>query len=51
MVPLRPWNPAGKLSLKLRIEAEPEGGAKDIQVEEVKTALRGLGLEDRVEVE
>ena len=41
----------GKLNLKLRIEASPEGGATDAQVEEVKAALRGLDMHDDVGVE
>ena len=42
---------SGQVNLRLRIEATPEGGATDAQVEEVKTALRGLGMDDGVEVE
>ncbi len=42
---------AGELTLSLRVEAAPEGGATDTQVEEVKTALRGLGMKDDVGVD
>ncbi len=41
----------GTLSLRLRVEAEPDGGATDAQAEELRSALRGLGIKDEVELE
>ncbi len=41
----------GNLKLKLTIESEPKDGVTDQQVEETKAALRGLGLNDDVNVE
>ena len=41
----------GTLSLRLRVEAELEEGATDAQAEELRSALRGLGIEDEVELE
>ena len=41
----------GNLKLKLSIEAEPKDGVTDQQVEETKASLRGLGLNDDVDVE
>jgi hypothetical protein len=40
---------AGGLKVSVSIESNPEGGVSDRQVEDVKTALRGLGLNDNVE--
>ena len=37
---------AGEVKLSVRVEARPKGGVRDQQVEEMKTALRGLGLTD-----
>ena len=42
---------AGDVKLKVEIEASPKGGVTDQQVEETKTALRGLGLNDEVHKE
>jgi hypothetical protein len=39
---------SGSLRLRVSIEATPEGGVSEQQVEETKAALRGLGLEDHV---
>ena len=39
---------AGDLSLRVSIEASPEGGLSRQQVDEMKAALRGLGLSDDV---
>jgi len=41
---------AGGLKVNVSIESNPEGGVSDRQVEDVKTALRGLGLNDSVDV-
>jgi uncharacterized protein (DUF433 family) len=42
---------AGKLTIRVEIDASREGGVSSQQVEEVKSALRELGLDPRVESE
>ena len=42
---------AGGLKITVSIQSSPEGGVAERQVEDVKTALRGLGLNDSVDVE
>jgi hypothetical protein len=39
---------AGGLKVSVSVQSAPEGGVTDRQVEDVKTALRGLGLNDSV---
>jgi len=41
---------AGGLKVSVSVQSAPEGGVSDRQVEDVKTALRGLGLNDSVDV-
>jgi hypothetical protein len=41
---------AGGLKVSVTVQSAPEGGVSDRQVEDVKTALRGLGLNDSVDV-
>jgi len=41
--------PAGGLKITVSIQSSPEGGITERQVEDMKTALRGLGLNDSVE--
>ena len=41
----------GDVKLQVQIEAVPKDGLTDQQIEETKTALRGLGLTDEVEKE
>jgi len=41
---------AGGLKVTVSIQSSPEGGVGDRQAEDVKTALRGLGLNDSVDV-
>ncbi|MDA2929041.1 DUF499 domain-containing protein [Acidobacteria bacterium AH-259-O06] len=41
----------GEVKLNVRIEAKPKDGVTDQQVEEIKAALRGLGLGDDVKTE
>tara|TARA_B100001013_G_C24257659_1_gene303646 strand:+ start:187 stop:309 length:123 start_codon:yes stop_codon:yes gene_type:complete len=38
-------------SWRSKIEASPKDGVTDQQVEETKAALRGLGMDDTVEME
>lgn len=40
---------AGGLKVNVSVQSAPEGGVTDRQVEDVKTALRGLGLNDSVD--
>jgi len=40
---------AGGLKVSVSIESKPEGGVSERQVEDVKTSLRGLGLNDSVD--
>jgi hypothetical protein len=42
---------SGELKLRVSIEATPKDGISDQQVEETRTALRGLGLDDDVRTE
>ncbi|NLF16009.1 MAG: DUF499 domain-containing protein [Lentisphaerae bacterium] len=42
---------SGGLKITVSVQASPAGGLADRQVEDVKTALRGLGLNDSVDVE
>jgi hypothetical protein len=42
---------SGGLKITVSVQASPQGGVADRQVEDVKTALRGLGLNDSVDVE
>jgi len=35
--------------VSVSIESNPEGGVSDRQIDDVKTALRGLGLNDSVD--
>ena len=42
---------AGDLKLSVDVQATPKDGVTDQQVEEVKAALRGLGLNDDVRSE
>jgi len=42
---------AGSLKLNVSIEATPKEGVTDHQVEETKTALRELGINDNVHTE
>ena len=42
---------ADEVKLRVEIEAIPKDGLTDQQVEEMKAALRGLGLSDEVEKE
>lgn len=42
---------SGGLKITVSVQANPPGGVADRQVEDVKTALRGLGLNDSVDVE
>ena len=41
----------GEVKLNVSIEAKPKDGVTDQQVEEIKAALRGLGLDDDVKTE
>jgi hypothetical protein len=41
---------AGRIKVSASIQSNREGGECDPQVEDVKTALRGLGLNESVEV-
>lgn len=41
----------GSVKLNVHIDATPNEGVTDQQVEEVKAALRGLGLNDDVSTE
>ncbi len=41
---------AGGLKVTVSIQSSPDGGVADRQAEDVKTALRGLGLNDSVDV-
>ncbi len=41
---------AGGLKITVSIQSSPDGGVADRQVEDVKTALRGPGLNDSVDV-
>lgn len=41
---------AGGLKVTVSIQSSPDGGVADRQTEDVKTALRGLGLNDSVDV-
>ena len=40
---------SGDLKLRVEIEAMLKDGASDQKIEEIKAALRGLGLDDNVE--
>ena len=40
---------AGGLKVSVSIDSKPEGGVSERQVEDVKTSLRGLGLNDSVD--
>ncbi len=40
-----------EVKLQVKIEASPMDGVTNWQVEETKTALRGLGMADRVKTE
>ncbi len=42
---------SGDMELQVKIEASPKDGVTDQQVEETKTALRGLGMDDTVETD
>lgn len=42
---------SGDVKLEVKIEASPKDGVTDQQVEETKAALRGLGMDDTVEME
>jgi hypothetical protein len=42
---------SGGLKITVSVQASPQGGVADRQVEDVKTALRGLGLNDSVDVD
>ena len=42
---------SGEVKLSVTIEAESPQGVTEQQTEEIKAALRGLGLDDGVEVE
>ncbi|MBP7427878.1 MAG: ATP-binding protein [Candidatus Hydrogenedentes bacterium] len=41
---------AGGLKVSVSVQSAPEGGVSDRQAEDVKTALRGLGLNDSVDM-
>jgi hypothetical protein len=46
------WGSAnGADRITVSIQSSPEGGVPERQAEDVKTALRGLGLNDSVDVE
>jgi Protein of unknown function (DUF499) len=46
---LTPYVTGGGLTLKLTVEVAPEGGVSKQRLEETKTALRELGMDDEVE--
>jgi len=41
---------AGGLKISVSIQSNPEGGVSERQTEDVRTALRGLGLDDEVDL-